>query len=95
MGLVTSSDYEAILPQIYPETESVSEFGGEDLTPPSYGKVFISVKPFNGVFLSSAIKQNIQQELKQYSVAGIVPEIVDLKYLYVESDCDVYYTPIW
>jgi len=88
---VTSSDYEAILPQIYPETESVSAFGGEDLTPPSYGKVFISVKPFNGVFLSSAIKQNIQQELKQYSVAGIVPEIVDLKYLYVEADCDVYY----
>ena len=35
----------AIVPQIYPETESVSAFGGEDLTPPSFGKVFVSVKP--------------------------------------------------
>jgi len=88
---VTSADYEAIVPQIYPETESVSAFGGEDLNPPSYGKVFVSVKPFNGVFLSSDIKQNIKQALKQYSVAGIVPEIVDLKYLYVETQSDVYY----
>ena len=80
----------AIVPQIYPETESVS-MGGEDLTPPSFGKVFVSVKPFNGVFLSSDIKQNIKQSLKKYSVAGIVPEIVDLKYLYVETNTDVYY----
>ena len=78
---VTASDYEAIVPNIYAETESVSAFGGEDLNPPAYGKVFISIKPYNGVFLSSAIKQNIQSALKKYSVAGIVPEIVDLKYL--------------
>jgi len=88
---VTSSDYEAIIPNLYPEAESVSAFGGEDLTPPSYGKVFISIKPYNGVFLSSTIKQNLQQELKKYSVAGIVTEIVDLKYLYVESSVRTYY----
>lgn len=88
---VTSSDYEALIPHIYPEAESVSAFGGEDLTPPLYGKVFISIKPYNGVFLSSAIKQNLQQQMKRYSVAGIKPEIVDLKYLYVEPNCSVYY----
>ena len=88
---VTASDYEAIVPNIYAETESVSAFGGEDLNPPAYGKVFISIKPYNGVFLSSAIKQNIQSALKKYSVAGIVPEIVDLKYLYIEANSNVYY----
>ena len=88
---VTSSDYEAIIPQIYPEAESVSAFGGEDLTPPSFGKVFISIKPYNGVFLSSDIKQNIQQKLKSFTVAGIIPEVVDLKYLYVETNSNVYY----
>jgi len=88
---VTASDYEAIIPSIYAETESVSAFGGEELTPPAYGKVFISIKPYNGVFLSSAIKSNIQNALKKYSVAGIVPEIVDLKYLYIEANCSVYY----
>jgi len=88
---VTANDYEALIPQIYPEAESVSAFGGEDLTPPSFGKVFISIKPYNGVFLSSAIKSNLKQQIKKYSVAGIQTEIIDLKYLYVEPDCEVYY----
>ena len=88
---VTAADYEALVPQIYPEAESVSAFGGEDLTPPEFGKVFISIKPYNGVFLSSAIKQNLQQSIKRYTVAGIRPEIIDLKYLYVEADIEAYY----
>lgn len=88
---VTAADYEALVPQIYPEAESVSAFGGEDLTPPEFGKVFISIKPYNGVFLSSAIKQNLQQSIKRYTVAGIRPEIIDLKYLYVEADVEAYY----
>ena len=88
---VTAADYEALIPQIYPEAESVSAFGGEDLSPPQFGKVFISIKPFNGVFLSSGVKENLQFELKNYAVAGIRADIIDLKYLYVEADCDVYY----
>jgi hypothetical protein len=88
---VTSADFEAIIPTIYAESESVSAFGGEDLTPPAFGKVFISIKPYNGVFLSSNIKDNIKRSLKKYTVAGIVPEIVDLKFLYVEAESNVYY----
>ena len=90
---VTAADYEGLIPQIYPEAQSVSAFGGEDLTPPQFGKVFISVKPFNGVFLSSGVKQNIQQQIKKFSVAGIRPEIIDLKFLFLEADCEVYYNP--
>ena len=88
---VTAADYEVLIPRIYPEAESVSAFGGEDLVPPQYGKVFISVKPENGVYLSTSIKEDISRELRKYSVAGIVSEIVDLKYLYVETDSYVYY----
>jgi hypothetical protein len=88
---VTATDYEAIIPTIYPETESISVFGGEDLSPPKYGKVFISIKPINGNFVSSQVKNNIKNSLKKYSVAGIVPEILDLKYLHVEYDASVYY----
>jgi len=88
---VTATDYETIVPMIYPETESISVFGGEDLSPPKYGKVFISIKPINGNFVSSQVKNNIKNSLKKYSVAGIVPEILDLKYLYVEYDASVYY----
>ena len=88
---VTAADYEAIIPIIYPETESVSAFGGEELTPPQYGKVYVSIKPTNGVYLSSNIKRNIYNQIRKYSVAGIDSEIIDLKYLYVETDSQVYY----
>ena len=88
---VTPSDYEAIIPQIYPEAESVSVFGGEDLNPPQYGKVFITIKPEGGFFVSNGVKDNIKSALKKYSVAGIVPEILDLKYLSIEINSSVYY----
>ena len=88
---VTASDYEAIVPRIYPETESVAAYGGEDLVPPQYGKVFVAIKPENGVYLSSSIKENVQRKLRKYSVAGIISEIVDLKYLYLEVNSNVYY----
>jgi len=88
---VTATDYESIIPTIFPETESISVFGGEDLNPPQFGKVFITIKPINGTYIPSSIKDNLKRTLRRYSVAGIVPEILDLKYLYVEIDCTVYY----
>ena len=88
---VTSLDYEALIPQIYPETESVSVFGGEELDPPQFGKVFIAIKPFYGPFVPSSVKDNLKRELRKYAVAGIIPEITDLKYLFVEVDSTVYY----
>ena len=88
---VTSSDYEAVLGFIYPNVESVTAYGGEELNPPRFGKVFISVKPRNGDFLSDETKRELISRLKNYAVAGIVPEFVDLKYLYVELQVNAYY----
>jgi hypothetical protein len=89
---LTANDYETLIPaKIYEETESISVFGGEELIPPQYGKVFISIKPRSGDFLPNLIKENIKRDLKKYAVAGIVPEILDLKYLYVEINSKVYY----
>lgn len=88
---VTATDYETIIPTIYPEAESISVFGGEDLNPPQYGRVFISIKPINGPFVSNQVKDNIERSLRRYSVAGIVPKIIDLKYLYLETDTTAYY----
>jgi len=88
---VTSRDYEAIIQSIYPNTESVSVVGGEELTPPKFGTVQISIKPKNGTFVSDFDKQNILSKLKQYSIAGINQKIIDLKILYVEIDSSVYY----
>ena len=90
---VTSSDYESVLGYIYPNVESVTAYGGEEMSPPRFGKVFISVKPRNGDFLPDETKRELIQRLKSYAVAGIVPEFVDLKYLYVELKTNPYYNP--
>jgi len=88
---VTSRDYEAIIKRIYPDTESVAVVGGEELDPPEYGNVVLSIKPKNGSFVSDFNKSRILSQLKQYTVSGINPRIIDLKILYVEIDSSVYY----
>ena len=88
---VTSSDYEALIKRVYPDTESVSVVGGEELDPPEYGTVTISIKPKNGSFVSDFNKKQILDNLRKYSVSGINQKIVDLKVLYVEIDSSIYY----
>ena len=90
---VTPRDYEAIIGTIFPRTESVSVVGGEELDPPQFGKVQISIKPKNGTFVSDFDKSQIKNKLKSYAIAGINSEIVDLKLLYVEINSNVYYNP--
>ena len=88
---VTARDYEAIIQSIYPNTESVAVVGGEELDPPEFGQVLISIKPKNGDFVSDFDKQNIQSKLKNYALSGINQKIIDLKVLYVEIDSAIYY----
>ena len=90
---VTPRDYEAIIGTIFPQTESVAVVGGEELDPPQFGKVQISIKPKNGTFVSDFDKSQIKNKLKNYAIAGINSEIVDLKILYVEVDTNAYYNP--
>ena len=88
---VTARDYEAIIPQIYPNTESVSVVGGEETDPPQFGTVFITIKPKNGDFVSDFDKTQILSDLKNYTLTGINQKIVDLKVLHIELDSFIYY----
>jgi len=88
---VTARDYESIIKKIYPDTESVSVVGGEELDPPEFGNVVISIKPKNGTYVSDFNKSQILSKLKQYSLSGINQKIIDLKILYVEIDSSIYY----
>ena len=90
---VTSRDYETIIQSIYPNTESVAVVGGEELDPPEFGTVSITIKPKNGEFVSDFDKIQILSKLKNYSLTGINQKIIDLKILYVEVESFVYYNP--
>jgi len=88
---VTPRDYEAIIKKIYPETESVAVVGGEEMDPPEFGNVIISIKPKSGSFVSDFNKSRILSQLRQYTVSGINQRIEDLKVLYVEIVSSIYY----
>jgi hypothetical protein len=89
---VTAADYQAIISAEYTEAESVSVWGGEDNDPPSYGKVFIALKPYKGFFISQTTKQNIINSiLANKKVLAITPEIVDPEYFYINLNISVVY----
>jgi hypothetical protein len=90
---VTTSDYEALVSTLFPNAEAVIAYGGEEIDPPQYGKVLLSVKPKNGDTISDFTKRTLRNKLKSYSVAGIQVDFIDLQYLYVELDSAVYYSP--
>lgn len=90
---VTASDYEAIIKKIYENTESVSIVGGEELDPPEFGNVIISIKPKNGDFISDFDKRQILSKLKEYTLAGIKQTLMDIKILFVEIESSIYYNP--
>ena len=88
---VTARDYEAIIKNIFPETDTVSVVGGEELDPPEFGTVQISIKPKNSTYISDFTKSRILSQLKKFTVSGINQKIVDLKILYIELDISIYY----
>ena len=88
---VTARDYESIVQQVYPNTETVSVVGGEEVDPPQFGTVLITIKPKNGEFVSDFDKTQILTKLKSYSLTGINQKIVDLQVLYVEVESFIYY----
>ena len=88
---VTSTDYETLVRSIYPNTLSVSSWGGEDEETPIYGVVKISIKPTSGSTLTNATKQTIINKLKEFNVASVRPEIVDPEITYVILSSTVNY----
>jgi len=74
---VTANDYKTLVPQIYANVESIAVWGGEYNDPPVYGKVYISIRPKGGAFLTDTSKADIKKKLKDYTVASVTPEIIN------------------
>ena len=90
---VSTRDYEAIIPQIYPNVASIACYGGEEAEPPEFGKVFLAIKPKNADKLSLSEKNSVLKKLREYSVAAIQPTIIDPSILYIDLVSFVYYNP--
>ena len=90
---VTSQDYENITKNIYANAKTVVAYGGDEITPPIYGKVFIAIKTKTGSGLNDTTKSSISSQLRKYSMASIEPIIVDIDSLYVYPKVFVLYDP--
>ena len=88
---VTADDYESIIRRIFPAIADIVCYGGEDASPPEYGKVKIVIKPAYSSTLSQYTKNLISTDLKKYAVVSVTPEIVDPSITYVELNSNVYY----
>jgi hypothetical protein len=75
--------------------DTISVWGGEENDPPTYGKVFICVKPTTGETLTPETKEKIKTEvLKSKNVVSIIPELIDPEYLRILVTSTIYYNPI-
>src|SRR5210317_117384 len=74
---VTTSDYETLVQELYPNAQSVSAWGGEDDETPVYGVVKIAIKAASGATLTNTTKESIIAQLQKFNVASVRPEIVD------------------
>jgi hypothetical protein len=82
--LVTVKDYESYLKKNYPSVDSLSVWGGEEEDPPTYGKVYISLKPKENYYISETEKQRIIDEIiKPKSIVSVDAIIRDPEYLYL------------
>jgi hypothetical protein len=92
--LVSFKDYESYILNSYPTLESVSVWGGQDNIPPVYGKVFVSLKPYAGFYISESEKQRIIDEIiTPKSIVTVSTQIIDPEYLYLIVENKVQYDP--
>jgi hypothetical protein len=92
--LITYKDYEVFIRNAYPNLDSVSVWGGEDEVPPIFGKVFVSLKPIDGFFISESEKERIINSIiEPKSIVTVVTEFRDPEYLFINSTTNVQYDP--
>lgn len=91
---VTSNDYIDIIKTSYSDIDTINCWGGETMSPPVYGKIYIAIKPKNSLFLTSSEKNYIVEEIiKPKAMLGIFPEMIDPVYNFIELTTTVYYNP--
>lgn len=88
---VIATDYQTLVKNEYPFISSVKVWGGEDNDPPEWGKVFLSVISDDGNALTTTIKNDITDYLKDYNVGSITPEFVTAEEINLDLDINFAY----
>ena len=92
--LVTVQDFKAYIPKIFGNIESLAVWNGKDNVPPSFGRVFVSIKPLDSNTLSQFEKDSIQELIEDRIVVGTVVEFADPSIINVNLDVEVIYNSL-
>ena len=90
---VTVSDYKTLLLQNFNDIETLNVFGGEEATPPEFGKVIVSVDLKNADGIPDSRKKDIEDFLRLRSPLSVIPKVIDPEFLFVQVNSDVRYDP--
>lgn len=90
---VTVKDYETLVKSSFANIQTVSAWGGEENSPPVYGKVYVSIKPTDSLLLSDDEKENVVDFLKERNMVSVEPIIINPTYVYIKPTIDVKYNP--
>lgn len=83
---INDSDYKAVILGKYSDINSIAVWGGEKHNYREYGKLFISIKPKYGRFLSTTLKEDIRNFLvKNYSLLAENIMFVDPNYMIINT----------
>jgi hypothetical protein len=88
---VTYVDYQRLITREFSDVALCSVWGGEDNSPPVYGKVFVSAKPTIGTTFSLARKEEMRLLLKKYNMMSVDVQFVDPGYIYVTPSIEIRY----
>ena len=88
---ITSSDFVSLIKTNFPSLKNVIAYGGEEESPPRFGKVLISAIPFDGDIVSDPVKSKIQTFAKTRTTLSIDPIVIDPDFIYVDLQSVVKY----
>ncbi len=90
---VTKSDYEVLLRNRFPNIQAISVYGGDEVIPPQYGKVIISVDVTGGQGAADFEIADFKEYLKDKTPLTIEPVFVAAKFLFIDTVVNVVYDP--
>ena len=88
---VTKSDYEILLRNKFPSIQAISVYGGDEVDPPQFGKVIISVDVTGGQGAADFEIADFREYLKDKTPLTIEPVFVSAKFLHVNTLVNIVY----
>jgi len=88
---ITKRDYETLLRARFPNIQAISVYGGDEIDPPKYGKVIISIDVAGGQGAAEYEIANFKNYLKDKTPLTIDPIFIAAKFLFVDAVINVKY----